>query len=181
MKGTWSVWKLPYGKRYYLTHPWKWFHDVWQNITDAYRRARYGWTYCDAWNWNTWFLEVTPAMLRHIAKYGNAYPGFPPFDGERGYEKWHDWLNEVADLLESGQEDWQDEHNEYYEDFIKEISEERNNTFTDENGWVHHKARERTELDDKYYARSKELAEQGNKNIHTALSMISEHFWEIWD
>lgn len=181
MKGTWSVWKLPFGKHYYLTHPWKWFHDIWQNITDAYRRCKYGWTYVDCWNWNTWFLQTTPAMLRHIAEHGCGYPGRGEFAGDDGFEKWHAWLREVADLLETGDEDWQDQHNEYYADYIKELETKWESTTTDENGYIHHKVPEQTELDKKYFDRCKELAEQGDQNVKKALGMIATEFWAIWD
>ena len=179
-KGTWSVWKLPFSKRYYLTHPWKWFKDVSRCFKDAYRRCRYGWTWSDCWNWNTWFLEVTPPMLRHMADFGSAYPGRPPFDGENGADRWHEWLHEVAALLESGCEDWQDEHNEYYDEYIEELTEHPFESWTDENGWVHHKPIQ-SEITKKYIARSTELIEEGQKNVARALGMVAEHFPQIWD
>lgn len=180
-KDNFSVWRLPWSKRYYLTHPWVWFKDIGHCIRDAYRRARYGWTYVDCWNWDTWFLSTTPAMLRHMADYGSAYPGYPPFDGDHGTEKWHEWLHEVADLLETGLEDWQDEHNEYYDEFIRQLDTKWEPAFTDEHGFIHHKPKERSELENKYFARHKELSDQGEKNVRRALSMIAEHFYSLWD
>lgn len=180
-QGTWSAFKFSCSKRYYLTHPWKWFKDAYNNIRDAYRRARYGWTYADAWNWDTWFLEVAPPMLRHIADHGSAYPGYPPFDGEHGRERWCDWLHEVADLLETGTEDWQDAHNEYYDEYMEHIMEDWQEVYTDENGYIHHKVTKRSEISNKYFERSAELYEQGEKNVRNALSMIAEHFHAIWD
>ena len=29
-----SVWTWPYSTRYYLTHPWKWFRELFRNIKD---------------------------------------------------------------------------------------------------------------------------------------------------
>lgn len=180
-KGTWSVWKMPYSKRYYITHPWKWFKDAAGNIRDAYRRARYGWTYVDCWNWNTWFLQVTPPMLRHMADFGSAYPGVPPFDGEHGSDRWHEWLHEVADLLETGREEWQEEHNEYYEEYMEHLMDNWEKPTKDEKGFYHHKAPEFTDIDKKYFARAKELMDEGEKNVARALGMIGEHFPAIWD
>ena len=127
-----SVWYMPYNKRYLLTHPWQWFKCAWLCIRDAWRRPVYGWTYGDVWDWDSWFMHVAPEMLRYMADHGSAYPGHPPFETP---EKWHEWLHNIADMIETGREDWQDEHNEYYKEYIDDImkrpfvSEEK-----DENG-----------------------------------------------
>ena len=154
---THTVWDLPYGKRYYVTHPWKLVKNIGQNIRAAYMRARYGWTYGDVWDWDYWFMNVVPEMFRYLAKHGCAYPGYEPFETP---EKWREWLLETADLIETGKEDWQDEHNEYCEEYT--------------NTWD-------KELGEKYYARAKELSEQGEKNIRIALGRIAEHFYCLWD
>lgn len=173
-----SCWTWPYCKRYYLTHPWKWFSSLWRNIKDVCMRARYGFTWTDVWNWDHWFLHTTPNMLRHIAAKGNAYPGYPPFDTS---EKWHDWLNEIADLLETGNEDWQDEHNEYHDEYMKYLENDWEPMIEDENGMIHHKVTERPEICEKYMTRANELAKQGNDNVRRAVTAIAEHFFEIWD
>lgn len=151
-----SVWYMPYNKKYLITHPWVWFKCAWRNIQDAWRRSVYGWTYGDVWDWNTWFLRTTPHMLRHMAQHGSAYPGIEPYETP---EKWHNWLNQIADLLESADEAWQDEHNEYYSYWNS--SNKENKT--------------------KYYTRSRELEKQGAKNLQKALEMIQESFWHLWD
>ena len=81
-----SCWNWCYSKRYYLTHPWKFFKDLNRNIKDICMRARYGFTWTDIWNWDHWFLHTTPQMLRHMADNGSAYPGKPPFDTP---DEWH--------------------------------------------------------------------------------------------
>ena len=172
-----SCWNFPYSKRYYLTHPWKWFKDLGRNIADAHMRIRYGFCWSDVWNWDHWFMHTTPQMLRHMADHGSAYPGHPPFENP---DDWHDWLHHIADLIESGSEDWQDEHNEYHEEYMEHIMEHWN-TWTDADGNVHRKPREQSELDKKYFARSKELAEQGEINVQEALSEIGKHFYDCWD
>ena len=173
-----SCWNWPYCKRYYLTHPWKWFGSLWQNIKDVRMRARYGFTWSDVWNWDHWFLHTVPNMLRHMADHGSAYPGHEPFTTP---EKWHDWLHEIADLLETGNEDWQEKHNEYYEEYMKHIMDNWKPMVVDENGFYHQTPRERTELENKYFARAKELAERGDANVRRAVTAIAEHFFDIWD
>lgn len=159
-----SVWYMPYNKKYLITHPWQWFRCAWRNIRDAWRRSVYGWTYSDVWDWDTWFMRVVPDMLRHMANHGSAYPGHAPFETP---EKWHDWLNEMAHLIETADEAWQDEHNEYYEEYMKHIMGNLN--------------KEPSEIYKNYMNRSKELAKEGEDNIRRALTFIGEHFHNIWD
>ncbi len=152
-----TVWTFPYRKKYYITHPWKWFSQFGRNIRSTYMRAKYGWTYSDVWNWDTWFAHTVPSMLRHMADHGSAYPGREPFDTP---EKWHDWLHNIADMIETGTEEWQDKHNEYYEEYLEKFDEESR---------------------DLYWQRANELSEQGNRNIRYALGQIAEHYYDIWD
>ena len=160
MNKKYTVWYIPYSKKYLLTHPWKWFQCAWYNIKDAWYRSIQGWTYCDARNWDNWFLHTVPDMLRYMADHGHAYPGRAPFETP---EKWHDWLHEMADLLETGSEEWQDEHNEYYEEYMNNITTAPK------------------ELRNLYWERSKELAEQGIDNVRRVMAMLGEHFYSLWD
>lgn len=173
-----SVWYMPYNKRYLITHPWKWFGCAWRNIRDAWRRSVYGWTYGDVWDWYNWFLHTTPDMLRYMADHGMAFPGHEPFDTP---EKWHDWLHEMADLLDTGREDWQEEHNEYYEEYMSKLVDKWQPWEPDENGMYHTPAPKRTELDDKYFARMAELDKQGEANVRRAMALLGEHLYSIWD
>jgi len=176
-----NVWYFAYGKRYYLTHPWQWVKEAVYNIRAAWQRATRGWTYVDVWNMDTWFLHTIPPMLRYLAENGSTYPGVEPFDGEYGPQRWKDWLIETADLLETGLEDWQNEHNEYYEEYMEHLMDDWEPPKKDENGFLVHKSREFTELDKKYLARAKELMNQGERNVHEALDRISQHFYSLWD
>ena len=173
MKNYNNVWHFAYSKRYYLTHPWKWVKEAAYNIRDAWLRATRGWTYVDVWDMDNWFLYPIPPMLRHLAQNSMSYPGRPPFDGEMGAQRWKDWLLETADLLETGLEDWQNEHNEYYDEYMKHLMDD----------WkpLTNRSREFTELDKMYFKRAKELSDQGEKNIRIALGRMSEWFYSLWD
>lgn len=162
-----SVFTFPYTARYYLTHPWKWFKQCGLNLRSAWLRCTKGWCPWDVWDWDYWFMTVVPQQFRYLAQHGMAYPGREPFETP---EKWHEWLNDMADLIETGKEEWQDEHNEYYEKYIEQLTDKLGNL-----------AREHTELDDNYFARVKELSAQGDKNIRFALDQIAEHFYSLWD
>jgi hypothetical protein len=159
-----NVFNWSYSKRYYLTHPWKWFKELWYNIKAAYRRVKYGWCYCDVWNWDDWFCSVVPPMLRHMADHGSAYPGHPPFETP---EKWHDWLHEMAHLIETADETWQDEHNEYHEEYMEHIMDDWN--------------KEPSELSKNYMKRSQELAKEGEDNVRRALENLGQFFYSLWD
>lgn len=174
-----SVFERSYGKRYYLTHPWKIFTELWRDHKAAHKRIKYGWCSWDVWDWDNWFMSIVPDQFRYLADHGCAYPGREPFETP---EKWHEWLYHMADLIESGLEEKQDEQNEYYEEYMKELMNEPWVVEKkDENGNIHHIPTERTELSNKYFARAKELSDQGERNIREALTQIAEHFFSIWD
>lgn len=117
-----NVFQWPYSIRYYLTHPWKWFSQLWRNIKAAYHRIRYGWCSWDVWDWDSWFCSTTSSMLRYMTDHGSAYPGSEPFDTP---EKWHDWLYEMAHRIERLQyDDWMEDNNEYSKDYEKTFEDD---------------------------------------------------------
>lgn len=176
-----NVWRFAYGKRYYLTHPWKWIKEAVYNIRAAWQRATRGWDDMDAGDMDNWFLHTIPPMLRYLAENGHSYPGIEPFSGEEGAQRWKDWLLETAGLLDTGTEDWQDKHNEYYEEYMAHLMDSSKLPVKDENGYHFHTPRELTELDKKYLARSKELMEQGEENVQMGLKGMSEWLYSLWD
>lgn len=153
-----SVWQMPYSTRYYLTHPWKWVRQFIINCGDAYRRMRYGWTYADVWNWDTWFLTIVPQMFKHLAYYSMAYPGDKSFPTP---DEWQAWLLHVANLIETSTEEWCEKNNEYYKPFFKNMKDK--------------------DLRDKYFARENELSEACQQHIEDAFHEIATHFYKIWD
>lgn len=173
-----SVFAFPYRKRYYLTHPLKWFKQLGHNIRAAWMRCTRGWCYYDVWDWDNWFMHTVPPMFRHLAEYGCGYPGFEPFETP---EKWHDWLIKMADQIENCTEDAQEKNNEYYEEYIEHIMDNWEPPKKDENGFYTYPHHERTELDEKYFAREKELGEKAEEDIKDALNQIGENFYRLWD
>jgi len=159
-----SVWYWPYTKHYYLTHPWKWFSQLGKNLRDVYRRAKYGWTYADVWDMDYWIMNTFPPMLRHMADHGSAYPGRGRFDTP---EKWHTWLHAMADLIESGLEDRQNECNEYYKEYIEHL-------FDPDKLRV-------IEMDRDYYRRAAEIGEDATDNVALAMTELGKEFYNLWD
>ena len=69
----------------------------------------------------------------------------------------------MAYLIETADEEWQDEHNEFYRDYMDHIWENDKERFN------------------KYMARATELREIGNENIKLAFKEMGEHFHCLWD
>ena len=159
-----SVWNWPYAKRYYITHPWKWFQHLGMNIRDVYRRAKYGWTYGDVWDMDIWIMHTFPPMLRYMADHGCAYPGHEPFETP---ERWHEWLHKMADLIESGLEDKQNECNEYYKEYMEHLFDKNDIRVT--------------KMDEDYYNRLQEIGEDAADNLEIAMTQIGKHFYDLWD
>jgi len=154
------LWDFPYPTKYYLTHPLKFFKHLRINIRDARMRMRKGYCLSDVWNMDLWFLDVFPPMLRDLAEKGQAYPG-PETDFDTP-EKWHDWLNSVADRLEECKEDNYEKKNEYYKDFYS-------SNFKDK------------ELTKKYIQRDQELAEEAHQKLKDTMAEIAQNFYMLWD
>ena len=168
-----------YCKCYYLTHPWLWIKELYQNLRAGYLRATKGWCGRDVWNMDDWILEVFPPMLRHMADQGMAYPGAEPFDTS---EKWHDWLHSTADVLESLQGDNWYSQNEYEEEFHKHCDFHRE-TSTTENGmtvtWSN--GEDFDTIKELYFMRMKELTKERDKLIKQIFSELGRNFFFLWD
>lgn len=175
-----NVLKYSCRPRYYLTHPWAFFKETGQNLRAAWWRITRGYAPQDVWSWDAWFLEVTPPMFRHLAKYSCGYPGFEPFETP---EKWQDWLNSVADVLESLQEENWESRNEFAEEFYQ-LSKWNRNLQKDENDFVHvtwSNEGNYDEIKELYFIRQQELNEEWQKLIEDTFKQLSINFAKIWD
>ena len=168
-----NVWNWHYTKRYYLTHPWRWFKELWMNIKSIYYRAKYGWCYCDVWNWDDWFCSVVPPMLRHMADHGSAYPGREPFDTP---EKWHDWLYEMAHKIERlSYDNWLEDNNEYSRDYEQTFEDSPFLTTT------YGSSLSKEEIRKKYYERCKEISGTRQQVLEDLGREFFKHFDALWD
>ena len=89
-----------YSWRHYLTHPWKWFKDLWIGAKNFLHRARYGWSWVDLWNMDTYLGELVPTMLEELASRSCGAP-FGDFEGSRWieFEDWQAELRVLASLM----------------------------------------------------------------------------------
>jgi len=167
MKRNWinPLTDFPFNKRYYLTHPWKFFNDCWSNLKNAKMRIIRGWCWSDLWNMDNYLMEIIPDMLRTLASDGQTYPGREPFETP---EKWHSWLYYAADELDSCKEENYEKKNEYYEAYIKRLKDWKLNAET-------------AEEDKKYFTRDIELHKEAIAKRTKILSEIIKYFDWLWD
>ena len=162
-----SVWTYPYTKRYYLTHPWKWLHDTYWNFRNFIHRGKYGFAYVDVWEWSTWWPKVGAAAMRYLSEHGSGYPSVEPWDTP---EKWKDYLNKLADLLDWSADSqdicYTDDLNEYNKE-MEEMLDRTRRSKTGEDGTIidycDMKVKDKI-IRDKYYAREKELQDEFDKH-----------------
>ena len=183
MKNNNSVWIFPYRKLHYLTHPWKWFRDLYWNFRNFIHRGRYGFAYVDAWNWNSWWVSVGAAALRYIADHGCGYPGDEPFETP---EKWDEHLYEMADKL-----DWCADSMEFdslseneYQSQMDEITKRCNREKKNEDGTITtylEMTPEDEAVRDKYFERMKEIGKERHQKVVEILTSIGENFERYWD
>ena len=180
-----SVWTFPYRKTYYLTHPWKWFHDLYWNVRNFWHRGRYGYAYVDAWSICDWAPRVIAEALRYMRDHGHGYPGVPPWETP---EKWRDHLTYLANQFQrcadflDGECDT-DERNEYKDAFY-EMCNRTHREYKDEKGnivWTSERTPEDDELRDKYFKRCAELAKVDAQYAREVFGFFGEHLGRYWD
>lgn len=166
---------FPYRKRYYFSHPWKFFYEAWSNIKALFARATKGHAWRDSAEMDEFLLHIIPSMLRDIAK-GHAYPGTEPFETP---EKWEDWCNSLADIFESVQEEnWEEGRNEWQEkweeafDILHPIP-----NFTTTHDMTQEEAEEICRC---YWERQQELWAEREKIIQDAYARLAKYHSMLW-
>ena len=168
MRNSLSVWYWGASPSYYLKRPWKWFKELWYNILNARDRITKGYCFLDWSDFDRWFVQIAPQMLREMADNGCAYPGGEPFET---LEKWHEWLNKMADKLNHCDEEWCDDNNvnEYNEAYMKICANYKDLT------------PEQKETRRKYLEREMELYEERKQLIKEVMTELGEHWGALWD
>ena len=179
-----SVFHLFYRPRYYFKHPLRFIKEIISNIRDVIHRARYGWTYSDVWNFNSWFLEIIPDMLDYLSEHGYGYPGDEEFPT---YESWQKWLKDQAAAIRSCSEEGQESRNEYKAEYDAALEQCRMVTKPDPD---HPNLRTITfenepanmdEITKKYYARASEIAVESEATLIKAMTELATKMPTLWD
>ena len=97
-----NVWKGSKGKNI--------FQSFFRKIKYSIQRIKYGYCDYDTWNFDYYFSSIIPSALRKFADETTAYPDefkIDDFeDDESACDKWKNQLREIADLIESGGNDF---------------------------------------------------------------------------
>lgn len=159
-----SVFGFNYTKGYYLTHPWKWVQEFCQHLHYAWRRARYGWTWEDTWNWDMWFSTVAPAMLRHLADNCSGYND-SIYDCMEEYQEEVRQLADNIELLDN--EKFQERYNKYYDTY---------ETSLDIMTYDEHK-----DIAKQYYDEAHRLTDKYNEHKKATFVALADMYELLWD
>ena len=95
--------------RFYLSHPWELFSDLYKEIKSFIQRGRYGYAQSDVWNFNDYLERVLAGGLRQLSD-SHSFPGRGKMDT---YKKWQDALRKNAKRLEDAirylETDWEND------------------------------------------------------------------------
>lgn len=166
-----------FGFRYTIRHPVRFVIHLCRNLQYAWQRITRGWCDMDVWNFDSWYLNLIPAMLDYLAQSSNGYPGTPPFETP---EKWEKWLHGIAANLRLCTEDAAEKLNEYYESFMESMRDKRHTT-VDDQGNTHVYYGDDDKLSEKYFARLGEIAYEQQALLEETMTELGKHLYKIWD
>ena len=173
-----SVWSYPYKKTYYLTHPWKWWHDTYWNIRNWIHRANKGFAYTDCWNFCDYYPRVGAEALRYLARHNSGYPGTKPWNTLEYLANRLERCANCQDIL------FGEDRNEY-KDELDEIMRKTRLIKEDANGntILSHTdfTPEEEEIRKKYWEREKEIRDADQAYIRETYRWIGEDLPHFWD
>lgn len=93
--------KIPFyifgcSKRYYITHPWKFFKDIWTGLKNMHHRLWYSWDWISLWNMDSFLGTLVPNMLEELAERSCGWPEGPDWPT---FEDWQKELRVLAKLM----------------------------------------------------------------------------------
>ena len=161
---------------YYLTHPWKYIHDIYWSIRNFFHRGRYGFAYSDVWNWYAWWTTVGAEALRYMAEHGSGYPGVEPWETP---DKWSRYLNSIACNLDWARDtcDICPEHHNHQNEFYPEVKEIRTRTNVDRIKMTPQDA----DIVKKYWDREEELSKADSDQCAKIFAEIGRNLGRFWD
>jgi len=189
-----NVFKYDYASLKYLK---SWFTNIKQffrNIKWAWQRATKGYCDRDAWNLDSYYLQLFYHTLKHLAKNTHGYPGtgeFADTEGHDGYEAWQKYLSDMADHFENAQE-WNEELpinqeiNDLHENMEQYVSSCKFEPCIDTPNYsqlVYKYTDEKAynQAKDKWLAKENEAGVYRNKEKDVAFDMMKTYFFHLWD
>lgn len=182
-----NVWKIGWARPlYYIMHPIRLIKDFASSLKWARQRARRGFADVDWVDLNDWLLETLAPMFEEFAENCYSYPG-----EHRGWtrDRWVDYIRKIASHLRNASREQTKRVNEFEGDY-KELVKHR---------WGDTSMRESlkrlagdamqpegdeekaAELKSMYFSREKEIEDWRLSEAQTALKMIGEVLFDLWD
>jgi len=185
----------------YSYSPWRYpsnwcsnLKQFFRNIKYAHQRITQGYCDQDVWNLDSYYSELFYKTLKELANTTHGYPGYGEFadtETESGYDKWVNYLNEMAEHFINTQE-WRED---------TPMNIERDKAWEEMNKYITKWSFEKEHPDDKYSrlveeysdevqynrARKKWLdKERKSSNFRVsekdkAFEMMRENFFHLWD
>lgn len=90
------VYVRSWSTRYYLTHPWKIFKDLWHGLKNRIKRSRCGYAWIDLWNLDSYLGTMVPNALEELAERSCGWPEGPDWPT---FEDWQKELRVLAKLM----------------------------------------------------------------------------------
>ena len=174
-----------------------------RDIRRCHQRIWKGYCDYDLFEIDSWFLGIMPAMLE---EFRNTTHGFPPEIGHRIHESacgnveaedvsdeadkegmtlWRNEIDKIIHLLREASEDTCSQRNPFEEEYHSKVIK-RCEKRTSEDGFIHTTLaspsdESERELESKYFAEEKRLAEYRNSCKDEALVLLSKWFFALWD
>ena len=146
---------FPYTKRYYLTHPWRFFRQCWYNFYHAWERVTKGYCGLDACEMCSFLLELIPNMLDELKENNVGYPV------NMTEEQWHSTLEEMSKLFRDAVE---------VDDFDTSLAEECNKPREERN----------PEVIKAYWKEVEAKRDARYVSLSKGMKMLEEYFWNLW-
>ena len=147
---------FPYTKRYYLTHPWRFFRQCWYNLYHAWERVTKGYCGLDVCEMCSFLLELIPNMLDELKENNVGYPV------NMTEEQWHSILEEMSKLFRDAVE-VDDSDNSSLAEECNKPREERN-----------------PEVIKAYWKEVEEKRDARHVSLSKGMKMLEEYFWNLW-
>ncbi len=167
-----------------------------QAFSEKMRRQRYerGYADIDVWDISEWFINVMTPMLRQLKETHHGSPAYlgKNYVNEDGvmvntecHKEWDKILDRMIFLLGEMREETRTLKNPYTDD-CKKMMEEFREKYREKENASHEFADLRNTpeyktIQDRYYAKAKELDLYSDQCKNEFFELFSKHFWELWD
>lgn len=139
-------------------------------IKYSFQRIANGYCDKDMFNLDNYYKSLFYVTLTDLSQNCYSFPGREPFET---YEKWVNYLNDMASYFYQSIEDIDYYENEYEDEFL--------NKFDYLHSLGQLDTKENRELRDKWLKETIEIDKLRQKDLNTALTMLKKSFNDLWD